>query len=441
MRSLLATITFALTTSVVALPAMGTTGPSGATGCPFAVNAANSKRQSNAIPLATFDPVKQKIDVTGDHAFKPPVQGDKRGPCPGLNALANHGYLPHNGVTNLLEAATVCNKIFGMGIDISTALSAIATVLDGNPVTTKWSIGGSPGGLVLPPLLSAPQGLSGSHNKYEGDSSPTRWDAYMNNGDGNTVNLAYFKQLYNLLPGKHYCFPCFLYHSVISCTESDPNANFNRDVIVKNRFTRFNTSVSENPNFFYGPFTGPIASAAAHIFIPRFMSNHSAEAPDGTLNHETLKSFFGISGSSANLTYQSGHERIPENWYRRPVDYVFPLFSVDLVSMALEHPEFLSIGGNMGKVNSFAGVNLGDITGGVYNSVNLLEGNNLVCFAFQAAQQAIPDVLKGILGDLTAALGVLTSNLTPILSGLGCPELTKYDKSVFTAYPGSGGMF
>ncbi|CUA73372.1 hypothetical protein RSOLAG22IIIB_10763 [Rhizoctonia solani] len=343
---------------------MGTTGPSGATGCPFAVNAANSKRQSNAIPLATFDPVKQKIDVTGDHAFKPPVQGDKR-----------------------------------------------------------WSIGGSPGGLVLPPLLSAPQGLSGSHNKYEGDSSPTRWDAYMNNGDGNTVNLAYFKQLYNLLP------------------ESDPNANFNRDVIVKNRFTRFNTSVSENPNFFYGPFTGPIASAAAHIFIPRFMSNHSAEAPDGTLNHETLKSFFGISGSSANLTYQSGHERIPENWYRRPVDYVFPLFSVDLVSMALEHPEFLSIGGNMGKVNSFAGVNLGDITGGVYNSVNLLEGNNLVCFAFQAAQQAIPDVLKGILGDLTAALGVLTSNLTPILSGLGCPELTKYDKSVFTAYPGSGGIF
>ncbi|CAE6528457.1 unnamed protein product [Rhizoctonia solani] len=409
--------------SVVALPAMGATGSSKATGCPFAANAANSKRQSNSIPLATFDPVKQKIDVTGDHAFKPPVKGDKRGPCPGLNALANHGYLPHNGVTNLLEAATVCNRIFGMGIDISTVLSVLATVLDGNPVTTKWSIGGSPGGLVLPPLLSAPQGLSGSHNKYEGDSSPTRWDAYMNNGDASTINPAYFKQLYNLLP------------------ESDPNANFNRDVIVKNRVMRFNTSLSKNPNFFYGPFSGLIASPAAHIFITRLMSNHSAEAPDGILNHETLKSFFGVSGSSANLTYQNGYERIPENWYRRPTDYILPSFDLDLVGMGLEHPEFLSIGGNTGKVNSFAGVDLGEITGGVYNSAKLLEGNNLVCFAFQAAQQAIPDVLKGILGDLTTALRLWTTQVTPILSGLGCPELTKYDKSVFTAYPGSGGIF
>lgn len=29
--------------------------------------------------------------------------GDVRGPCPGLNTLANHGYLPRNGV------ATVCS--------------------------------------------------------------------------------------------------------------------------------------------------------------------------------------------------------------------------------------------------------------------------------------------------------------------------------------------
>jgi len=31
------------------------------------------------------------------HAFHPPTESDIRGPCPALNALANHGYLPRNG--------------------------------------------------------------------------------------------------------------------------------------------------------------------------------------------------------------------------------------------------------------------------------------------------------------------------------------------------------
>ncbi|KAH7341385.1 Chloroperoxidase [Rhizoctonia solani] len=419
MRPLLATVTIALTASTVALPSMGGLGQNEAAGCPFA-NAVTSKRQSNVAPLATFDPVKQKIDVTGEHAFKPPVESDKRGPCPGLNALANHGYLPHNGVTNLIEAATVCNKVFGMGIEISTVLSMIATVFDGNPLTGEWSIGGSPEGPVLPPLLSAPQGLSGSHNKYEGDSSPARFDAYMNNGDASTMNLTYFKQLYDLLP------------------EGDPEANFDYDTIVKNRAMRFKTSISENPHFFYGPFTGLIASAAAHAFVTRLMSNHSEEAPDGILNHETLKSFFGVSGSSTNLTYQIGYERIPDIWYRRPTDYIIPQFDLDLVNAGLKHPEFLSVGGNIGKVNSFAGVNVGNLTGGAYTAATLLQGNNLVCFGFQAAQQAIPDVLKGIPGGQSAALSLWTSKVTPISSSLGCPELTKYDGSVFKTYPRSG---
>ncbi|CAE6532860.1 unnamed protein product [Rhizoctonia solani] len=421
MRILLGTVSFALAASVVAFPAMGNAPRNAAAGCPFATNAAKLKRESNAAPLATFDPVKQKVDVTGEHAFRPPTAGDKRGPCPGLNALANHGYLPHNGVTPLVQAIEATNKVFGMGIDIGTVLSVYSTIFDGNPLLLDWSIGGSPGGLVLPPLLSAPQGLSGSHNKYEGDASATRDDAYMNNGDASSLNLTYFKQLYDLQP------------------EGASSANFDYDVIIQHRVNRRQTSVSTNPHFFNGPFSGFIALPAAYSFITRFMSNHSAEAPDGILNHEVLKSFYGVSGSGNSLTYQRGYERIPDNWYKRPIDYSIPLFTVDFLYAGLKHPEFLSIGGNTGEVNSFAGVNVGDITGGVYNSVNLLQGNNLVCFAFQAAQQAIPDVLKGILGDLTAALGLWTTKILPVLSGLSCPELTKYDGSVLKTYPGSGG--
>jgi hypothetical protein len=31
------------------------------------------------------------------YEFKAPGSGDSRGPCPGLNLLANYGYLPRNG--------------------------------------------------------------------------------------------------------------------------------------------------------------------------------------------------------------------------------------------------------------------------------------------------------------------------------------------------------
>ncbi|KAG9092035.1 hypothetical protein FRC07_011738 [Ceratobasidium sp. 392] len=426
-----AVIVLALVGSTLAFPTavlegLNARAANAAAGCPFAEAAIKYKRQ--APPDVVFDPVKQRVDVSGKYAFVPPTAGDKRGPCPGLNALANHGYLPHNGVTPLGQAVDATNKVFGMGLDLGTLLSVysndnsrVTAIYDGNPLTLDWSVGGSPGGLVLPPLLSAPQGLSGSHNKYEGDASPTRADAYLNNGDASSLTLTFFKQLYDLQP------------------EGSPTANFNYDVIVKHRVARRQHSVSSNPHFFNGPFSGFIAGPAGYAFITRFMSNHSAEHPEGILTHSVLMSFYGVSGSGNNLTYQRGYERIPDNWYKRNVDYSIPLYTLDLLYAGLKHPELLSIGGNTGTVNSFAGVNLGDITGGVFNLENLLKGNNFVCFAFQAAQQVMPDVLKGILGDLTLALGLWTTKVTPVLSGLGCPELTKYDPAVFGTYPGSGG--
>lgn len=36
-----------------------------------------------------FDAAAQLIDVSGPHAWIKPGSGDLRGPCPGLNALAN----------------------------------------------------------------------------------------------------------------------------------------------------------------------------------------------------------------------------------------------------------------------------------------------------------------------------------------------------------------
>ncbi|KAE8130825.1 hypothetical protein BDV38DRAFT_266108 [Aspergillus pseudotamarii] len=44
-------------------------------------------------------------EVTREHTFQPPdfEKCDQRGPCPGLNALANHAYIPRSGVVPVSE--------------------------------------------------------------------------------------------------------------------------------------------------------------------------------------------------------------------------------------------------------------------------------------------------------------------------------------------------
>ena len=63
--------------------------------CPHLAKQRVLKRQT------TFDPTSQHVSTTGEYAWVAPGPGDQRGPCPGLNALANHGYLPHSGVADI----------------------------------------------------------------------------------------------------------------------------------------------------------------------------------------------------------------------------------------------------------------------------------------------------------------------------------------------------
>ena len=180
---------------------------------------------------------------------------------------------------------------------------------------------------------------------------------------------------------------------------------------------------------------------AAYTFIYRFMSNKSAEYPEGYLDANVLKSFFAITGESNNFTWHEGQERIPDNWYKRAIgdEYTIPYFNLDLNAAALEYPQFLSVGGNTGKVDSFTGVDITNLTGGVYNTQSLAQGDNAACFAYQFAQQAAPDLLKGLFSSITAPLSQLNSALASVFSELSCPQLKTIDTSQFAKYPGSKG--
>ncbi|CAI7638900.1 unnamed protein product [Penicillium bialowiezense] len=69
--------------------------------CPYADSQGHPEAKHDKRFL--FDSMKSPVDVTGEHAFQPPnfENGDQRGPCPGLNALANHAYIPRDGVVSV----------------------------------------------------------------------------------------------------------------------------------------------------------------------------------------------------------------------------------------------------------------------------------------------------------------------------------------------------
>lgn len=139
-------------------------------------------------------------------------------------------------------------------------------------------------------------------------------------------------------------------------------------------------------------------------------------------DHETIKSFFGVYGDEGNMTYKAGWEQIPQNWHHVPVAYGLVGLNLDTVDMVLKYPQLANIGGNTGTVNSFAGVDLTDVLGGVLNAGQLLEGNNLLCFALEVVKLASPNYLSNLYSLLAVPLSLVNDILAvPILS-LACPQ-------------------
>jgi hypothetical protein len=178
-----------------------------------------------------------------------------------------------------------------MGPLLALSLSQYGANFDGNVLA--WSMGGKPslaqGGVTG--ILA--DGLIGSHNNYETDGSPTRPDLYQ--------------------AGNNYELVTSQFQELVDYAE---DGEVTMDSLTAFRAHRFDTQVQSNPEFFYGPFSGLLVQPAAYTFIYRFMANHSAEAPAGTLNLDVLKSWFGVQGESGNYKAVQGTERIPENWVR-----------------------------------------------------------------------------------------------------------------------------
>lgn len=179
-------------------------------------------------------------------------------------------------------------NVVGIGPQLSLFLSVLGAAFDGDLVA--WAIGGTPSLAQGGPTGVLSNGLVGSHNKYEGDASPTRPDLYEVGNNYKTIT-AQFQDLINHSPGGHVTLDSF----------------------TPFRSDRFDQQIKNNANFFNGPFSGLLVQPAAYTFIYRFMANHSAENPEGLLSYKTIQSWFGVEGSNGNYHAVQGTERIPTN--------------------------------------------------------------------------------------------------------------------------------
>ena len=195
--------------SILALPALGAALPS------FKNAAGSEKRQIDQLGAlggdlvgalgsiaASVDP--DNLRPEPGYEYQEPGPNDSRGPCPGLNTLANHGYLPRDGHVSFGQVLDATSRGFNMGTDLATVLCIFAVLTDGDIDTETWYLGAGPNGL----------GGLNRHSTVEADISPNREDYWLACGDNHHLSSRIFKQN-------------------VEFVKDDPNKEFSYDVMRK----------------------------------------------------------------------------------------------------------------------------------------------------------------------------------------------------------------
>ncbi|KJX95846.1 oxidase like protein [Zymoseptoria brevis] len=382
-----------------------------------------------------FDPSTQLVSTSGDHEFRVPGDGDIRGPCAGLNAAANHGYIPRSGIMTAEAINTGLWEAFSLDKTATIFLQTATMFFDGDPISGKWSIGRPPpNGLnslgALGDVLGKSSGICGgaAHLKTEGDASITRGDYLAPTMNSNCRSYPQFAQ------------------ELLDLAQKRENGNISPRVLAEHSYNRKQYSIANNPNYYSPAYAGVAFTFGAHMFAHVLLANHSAEQPRGFLEPAVWKAFFSYTdGPNGELIQTAGHERIPDNWYKRAPADAWTLSDIvtSTAQQCAAYPSNCQVGGNTGEVNSFSGVNLGDISGGLVNSAtDLSDPARMGCFIRQMIQANTPSFLASTFSGaiLDQMNRLVKTMLDPALDLLGnCPNLPA-GKSVDTydsKFPGA----
>ncbi|KAJ7238917.1 Chloroperoxidase [Mycena rebaudengoi] len=203
-----------------------------------------------------------------------------------MNTLANHGYIPRNGIASFEEITLGMMEAFNLDVNFGIGMVANNMLTRGNMFANKVSIGGvSP---LVPPLpfeLDGPEtgGIS-KHGRFEGDASMTRADAFI--GD----NVHFQENLYNMDLE-------VLEHFGDDGPEGK-NTVFNLATLIAMKKQNIAMDQAVNPKFEFAARRVNTAYAQASFILNVFANGTTNQASKATIN-----SFF------RNQTF-------PPNWFR-----------------------------------------------------------------------------------------------------------------------------
>jgi len=298
------------------------------------------------------------------HPFQPDQPGDMRGPCPGLNTLASHGYLPRTGVATPAQIINAVQEGFNMGWNLASFVTYGAFVVDGNHLTNLMSIGANTTARdELTPGLNI-------HGNFEGDVSTTRGDFYF--GDNYSFNETLFDQLE---------YAANLVGDGFITVES----------VSLQKALRINDSIARNPTFWFETPRYLTAYAETTFPLAFFVSNQTANT---TLNAtlDNARSFFD-------------QHQYPEGFYRRQAPYDF-----DEVSTMF------------GKIFNLVGVPPGH-NEGVGNFVVNPDDPGTTCYAYHVQVNLTAKLYPDPTSDLETAIKANLVTLYQALEDPTCEQL------------------
>lgn len=311
-----------------------------------------------------------------------------------MNAAANHNFLAHDGIVTFNELVDAQQNLYNVGYDLAVTLAVLGlTTTDGDPITEKLSIGcDATTRTSWSPLLTGSEpGLDG-HNKFESDTSLTRNDYFIADGDNYSFNGTLFGMMDNT---------CKSY--------------FGRDQLALYRYQRYQQSLHDNPNFYFGPLALLLFGASS--FLYELMPSGPSYTPD----LPTISSFFGAQKQNDGTYAFNNAEKIPDNWYNRVKPYTNTDVTLEILAQYVEYP--VLFGGSTGN----GGFNTISFGSGIKDGKLVkADAPTMLCLIYQLATQSVPSSLNTVVTPTVEALAFAARKLNPLFDSLGCPlALTK----------------
>lgn len=322
-------------------------------------------------PPGPLEDTSAKLVYDDAHPWIAPGPNDMRGPCPALNTLASHGYLPRNGIATPAQIITAVMEGFNMENGIAKLATYAALLVDGNPVTNLLSIGGksSTTGEDLP--QPAVVGGLNTHDVFEGDASMSRADSFF---------------------GDNYSFNPTLWDEFVDFSNRFGAGKYNLTVAGELRRQRVQDSISTNPTF---SFVAPryfIAYGESVFPINFFVDGRQT---DKQLDPNDALAFF------RDMKYPDGFFRTGQ-----------PMGIEGVEAVIAAHP--VAPGANRGTVNSYT------------PDPNSADFSNICLLYVNFVNQTIRNLYPNPTGVLKDALNRNLDFLYEFFDTLACPQIFPY---------------